>query len=495
MIPHGSSWHGPHPAIGNAHDLYKGMWSSMTAASHTIAALEQEIVELREEVASLRQTLAWFRKQIFGSTSERRLMADPSEMGNLFGEAAAAGEEAEVEEVVRRKRRRKSRDGCVNEEGLRFDDTVPVKTIHVALSKAPCSGNPKECRMTAVHFWGGGVMKQVMFTVCLLMLAVPSEAEDDAIIHAAEQGDAEAQYTLGRTYTNSGDTAEAFRWYHRAAEQGHASAQFRLGHMYATGRGVSEDDGEAFKWTKLAAEQEHVRAQYRLARMYDYGRGVSEDDAKAVEWYRRAALQGDVRAQYQLARMYDYGRGVSEDDAKAVEWYRRAALQGNVRAQYRLARMYDSGRGVSEDDAKAAEWFTLVAERGLANAQYRLGVMHAEGTGVSKDDAEAFKVESRTGAPTLGSGGTTPLSGIPSLSFRSSVRLPWPRFQSPLIKPDVRISRIRLSGEIMPSRSAGPWTRASRSRGRSHRSASRSGSAHTARTSPCACDRATGVAA
>ena len=43
-------------------------------------------------------------------------MADPSAMGNLFGEAAAAGEEAEVEEVVRRKRRRKSRDGCVNEK-------------------------------------------------------------------------------------------------------------------------------------------------------------------------------------------------------------------------------------------------------------------------------------------------------------------------------------------------------------------------------------------
>ena len=59
-------------------------------------------------------------------------MADPSAMGNLFGEAAAAVEEAEVEEVVRRKRRRKSREGCVNEEGLRFDDTVPVKTIHVA---------------------------------------------------------------------------------------------------------------------------------------------------------------------------------------------------------------------------------------------------------------------------------------------------------------------------------------------------------------------------
>ena len=48
------------------------------------------------------------------------------------------------------------------------------------------------------------------------------------------------------------------------------------------------------------------------------------------------------------------------------------------------------------------------------------------------------KVESGAGAPALGSGGTTPFvgdavapKGIPSLSFRSSVRLPWPRFQAP----------------------------------------------------------------
>ena len=49
-----------------------------------------------------------------------------------------------------------------------------------------------------------------------------------------------------------------------------------------------------------------------------------------------------------------------------------------------------------------------------------------------------LKVESGAGAPALGSGGTTPFvgdavapKGIPSLSFRSSVRLPWPRFQAP----------------------------------------------------------------
>ena len=32
---------------------------------------------------------------------------------------------------------------------------------------------------------------------------------------------------------------------------------------------------------------------------------------------------------------------------------------------------------------------------------------------------------------------------------------PWLRFQSPLIEPDVRFSRIRLSDEIMPSPTEG----------------------------------------
>ena len=73
-----------------------------------------------------------------------------------------------------------------------------------------------------------------------------------------------------------------------------------------------------------------------------------------------------------------------------------------------------------------------------------------------------YEVESGAGAPALGSGGTTPFvgdavapKGIPSLSFRSSVR-PLGHVSRPLlIKPDVRISRIRLSDEIMYSPTEG----------------------------------------
>ena len=40
----------------------------------------------------------------------------------------------------------------------------------------------------------------------------------------------------------------------RSAEQGDAEAQFSLGRMYDEGEGVAEDDAEAVRWYRLAAE-------------------------------------------------------------------------------------------------------------------------------------------------------------------------------------------------------------------------------------------------
>ena len=73
----------------------------------------------------------------------------------------------------------------------------------------------------------------------------------------AEQGDADAQYSLGVTYANGRgvpqDYAEAVRWYRKAADQGLASAQNNLGLMYDNGQGVPQDYAEAVKWYNLAA--------------------------------------------------------------------------------------------------------------------------------------------------------------------------------------------------------------------------------------------------
>ena len=56
------------------------------------------------------------------------------------------------------------------------------------------------------------------------------------------------------------DDAEAVRWFRLAAEQGDAYAQYNLGRMYANGEGVPEDFVEAVAWYRKAAEQGHVEA-------------------------------------------------------------------------------------------------------------------------------------------------------------------------------------------------------------------------------------------
>jgi TPR repeat protein len=51
------------------------------------------------------------------------------------------------------------------------------------------------------------------------------------------------------------DYAEALKWYRKAADQGNASAQFNLGKMYDNGQGVPQDYVQAHLWLNLAASQ------------------------------------------------------------------------------------------------------------------------------------------------------------------------------------------------------------------------------------------------
>ena len=90
----------------------------------------------------------------------------------------------------------------------------------------------------------------------------------------------------------------------QAAEQGDAEAQVSLGTMYSQGIGMPEDDREAAKWYRKAAEQGMALAQASLGLMYAQGDGVPEDDREAAKWYRKAAEQGMAGAQSSLGFMY-----------------------------------------------------------------------------------------------------------------------------------------------------------------------------------------------
>ena len=211
----------------------------------------------------------------------------------------------------------------------------------------------------------------------------------------AEQGDAEAQFSLGLMYDKGEgvpqDYAEAARWYRRAAEQGDAVAQFNLGLMYDKGEGVSQNYTEALRWYRRAAEQGHASAQLNLGLMYDEGEGIPQDYAEAARWYRRAAEQGDAVAQFNLGLMYDKGEGVPQDYAEAARWYRRAAEQGDAVAQFNLGLMYANGEGVPQSYAEALRWYRRAAEQGRASAQFNLGLIYDKGEGIPQDYAEAAR--------------------------------------------------------------------------------------------------------
>ena len=143
----------------------------------------------------------------------------------------------------------------------------------------------------------------------------------------------------------SEEEAEDVKWLRRTAEQGDAEAQFNLGRMYRKGEGVPQDNKEAVKWFRLAAEQGHARAQNNLGVRYRRGEGVPQDYAKAAKWYRRAAEQGHAQAQFNLGERYREGKGVPQDDAEAAKWYRRAAGQGYAKAEGALDLLRQGGDG------------------------------------------------------------------------------------------------------------------------------------------------------
>jgi uncharacterized protein len=84
----------------------------------------------------------------------------------------------------------------------------------------------------------------------------------------AEQGDAEAQLSLGVTYDRGKqEYIEAIKWYKLAVAQGDSIAQQMMGLMYIQGRGVEEDKDEGVKWLKLAADKGLASAQDFLDKM------------------------------------------------------------------------------------------------------------------------------------------------------------------------------------------------------------------------------------
>jgi TPR repeat protein len=137
-------------------------------------------------------------------------------------------------------------------------------------------------------------------------------------------------FDKGLAAARAGDFVTALEEWRPLAEQGDADAQASLGWMYENGNGVLQDYAEAVDWYRKAAEQGNSLGQANLGWMYNNGVGVLQDYAEAVKWYRLAAEQGNARAQSKLGTRYDYGTGVLQDAVIAHMWYNIGGANGNA---------------------------------------------------------------------------------------------------------------------------------------------------------------------
>ncbi|MCB1928732.1 MAG: sel1 repeat family protein [Rhodocyclaceae bacterium] len=121
----------------------------------------------------------------------------------------------------------------------------------------------------------------------------------EALLDAAEAGDAQAQYELGKSWCCMGpgfDTETATRWLCRAAAQGHGAALYELGRIYdgdvsrtpAPGQklvrllSAESSPAHALAFHRLAAQAGHEPAAQRLAQLDAAASSALRAEARAL---------------------------------------------------------------------------------------------------------------------------------------------------------------------------------------------------------------------
>ncbi|MBE6401423.1 MAG: SEL1-like repeat protein [Verrucomicrobia bacterium] len=213
------------------------------------------------------------------------------------------------------------------------------------------------------------------------------------LIRAAESEHADAQNILAARYMREHRIEDALKWWEKAAGNGHPVAQFWFGRYLATGIEdcLEADVPRALDLISESAIAGYESAQIWLGNEYCDGEFVEQNYELAATWYRAAAERGNAEAQFSLAQAYYTGLGVDKNAVEYSAWLRKAAENGHAEAQGYLAYDYFIGNIVEQNYEKAAEWWAKSAEQGEPRAQHSLAQCYRDGTGVPADKAKALE--------------------------------------------------------------------------------------------------------
>jgi TPR repeat protein len=245
-------------------------------------------------------------------------------------------------------------------------------------------------------------------------------------VKSAEQGNADAQASLGSIYwlgqNGDIDYVKSYGWYLMAANQGHSGSEYLVGYCLTTGTGTPQDIKLGATWYLKSARHGEMRGQYSIACCYNTGRGMERNEEEAIAWFRKAADQGHaesinvlackhlLKGEIDFAKAYakktaDKGNDVGQfllgyaiinspggrDSTEAAQLLLKSATQGNNNAQLTVGEAYlHNGLAGIKDTQEAIKWLQKSAIQGNPAAQFWLSGCYITGNGTPKDEIEAY---------------------------------------------------------------------------------------------------------
>lgn len=161
-------------------------------------------------------------------------------------------------------------------------------------------------------------MKKSILIVCALMCVHIGFSQSTQKL--AKQGDAKAQYQIGRSHDHFLSRKIALRWYLKSAQNGYAEAQHKIAEVHSVSYYSKKYHTDlnyelAEEYYRKAAEQNYCYSFYPLACIYE---SHTKEYNKAVEWYIK---NNDW---YKAGLLYEKGGyGLPQDYEKAYDYYKK----------------------------------------------------------------------------------------------------------------------------------------------------------------------------
>ncbi len=203
---------------------------------------------------------------------------------------------------------------------------------------------------------------------------------------AAENGDADAQYTMYEYLSKQGeyfDEKQAVEWLKKAAAGGNDAAVKQLYGHYKDAFVSQSTVNKYLAILEQAAQNGSAHAQLALFEAYFFGncmgRNVRVDKKFAAECLLCAADNGCAEACYRIWSLYIGGNDMLMDEETAVGWLKKAADGMVPAALNALGDLYILGECVEKNNDKGMECIRKAAELQDPDAQMRVLAMHRDG--------------------------------------------------------------------------------------------------------------------